>query len=177
MLDSFRTARLKAERLRPEHEGEFARMHVDPKVMATLGGVRSDEQSRKFFLESLDQWDRDGHGLWVFRDPETNQFVARAGIRSVHVDDMDEIELAYALMAEYWGRGLATEIAETLVAIAFDQLGLDHLICFTMTTNIGSRKVMEKVGFTFERDIVYNNMPHVLYRLNRPTTRGESGKG
>ena len=31
-----------------------------------------------------------------------------------------------------------------------------------------SRRVMEKTGFEFERDIVYAGHPHVLYRNRRP---------
>ena len=37
------TDRLILERLRPEHRDDLGRMHRDPQVMATLGGVRSAE--------------------------------------------------------------------------------------------------------------------------------------
>ena len=64
----------------------------------------------------------------------------------------DEVELAYALMAEYWGRGLATEMAKAILNVAFEQLGLTDLVCFTLTTNRASQRVMEKAGFECERD-------------------------
>jgi [ribosomal protein S5]-alanine N-acetyltransferase len=72
-----------------------------------------------------------------------------------------EVELAYALVAEYWDRGLATE----MLAVAFEHLGLTELVCFTLTANRASRRVMEKVGFEYERDVVHAGQPHVLYRL------------
>jgi hypothetical protein len=35
----------------------------------------------------------------------------------------------------------------------------------SLPTNCASRRVMEKVGLSFERDIVHANLPNVLYRL------------
>jgi ribosomal-protein-alanine N-acetyltransferase len=45
---TFRTNRLSAERLHVEDLGELCRMHQDPKVMATLGGLPPDEQTQQF---------------------------------------------------------------------------------------------------------------------------------
>jgi ribosomal-protein-alanine N-acetyltransferase len=50
---TFRTDRLIAERLRVEDLDELSRMHQDPRVMATLGGLRSDEQTQQFLRDNL----------------------------------------------------------------------------------------------------------------------------
>jgi len=34
-----------------------------------------------------------------------------------------------------------------------------------LPTNKASRRVMEKVGFQYEKDVVWADLPHVLYRL------------
>jgi RimJ/RimL family protein N-acetyltransferase len=85
-------------------------------------------------------------------------------LRHVRVGGNDEIELAYAVAADRWGQGLATETAGAMLTIGFRDLGLAEVVCFTMTSNRASRRVMEKLGFTYERNIVYANLPHVLYR-------------
>ena len=167
--ESFRTDRLVAERLRAEDLGDLRNMHGDPRVMATLGGVRSDSQTRRFLDQNLKHWARHGYGLWMFRDRSDGRFVGRGGLRHVHVGGRDEVELAYALMPEFWCRGLATEMARAILDVAVRQLGLTDIVCFTMTTNQASRRVMEKVGFAFERDIVYAECPHVLCRLAAST--------
>jgi RimJ/RimL family protein N-acetyltransferase len=139
--------------------------------MATLapadapdGGVLSDEETRQFLRRHLDHWDRYGYGLWTFWDRVDNQFVERAGLYNTHVGGNDEVELAYALIAEYW-RGLATEMAEAILRVAFEQLHMTDLVCFTLTTNRASQRVMEKAGFEYERDVVHAGLPHVLYRI------------
>jgi ribosomal-protein-alanine N-acetyltransferase len=50
---TFRTDRLIAERLRVEDLDELSRMHQDPRVMATLGGLLSDEQTQQFLRDNL----------------------------------------------------------------------------------------------------------------------------
>jgi ribosomal-protein-alanine N-acetyltransferase len=164
---TFHTDRLTAGRLRVEDLGELCRMHHDPSVMATLGGLRSDDQTQQFLRENLRHWDLYGYGLWMFRARADGRFVGRGGLRHVHVGGHDEVEFAYALMAAFWGRGLATDMAEAILTVAFEHLGLADLVAFTLTTNQASRRVMEKVGCTFERDIVHAGQPHVLYRIKR----------
>ena len=140
--------------------------------MATLapagapnGGVLSDEETWRFLRRHLDHWDRHGYGLWAFRDKTDGRFVGRAGLYSTHVGGHDEVELAYALMAEYWNRGLATEMAEAILRVAFERLGMTDLVCFTLTTNRASQRVMEKAGFEYEREVVHAGLQHVLYRI------------
>ena len=48
--------------------------------------------------------------------------------------------------------------------LGFAQLKLPELVSFTQTTNVASRRVMEKAGFRYERDFTYASTPHVLYR-------------
>ena len=171
-IETFHTERLIAERLHAEHFVELRRMHRDPRVMATLapagapnGGVLSDEETRRFLRRHLDHWDRHGYGLWVFRDEADGQFVGRAGLHSTNAGGREEVEVAYALMSEYWGRGLATEMAEGILAVAFEHLHMTEVVCFTLTTNRASQRVMEKAGFEYERDVVHAGLPHVFYRL------------
>ena len=81
------------------------------------------------------------------------------------IDGVEEVELGYGLRPEWWGRGLATEMSRVALQVGFERLGLESIVAFTMPTNVGSRHVMEKLEMTFERDIIWADMPHVLYRI------------
>jgi ribosomal-protein-alanine N-acetyltransferase len=167
-IETFHTNRLTAERLQAKHFEDLCRMHGDPEVMVTLtahGGTISDDETRQILQNNLGHWDRYGFGLWVFRDQQTNQFVGRSGLRNTYVGGNYEIELAYALMSEYWGKGLATEMGKAVLKIGFEQLALAEVVCFTLTTNRASQRVMEKLGFQYERDIIHVGLPHVFYRM------------
>ena len=62
--------------------------------------------------------------------------------------------------------GLATEISKAMVKLAFKQLGLESLVAFTLPNNLASRRVIEKVGGKYERNIVHAGESHVLYQLH-----------
>ena len=62
-------------------------------------------------------------------------------------------------------------------------LGLLHvlqrpdLVCFTLTTNHASQRVMEKVGFRYECNVLHAGLPHVFYRLTASAWRAMSAVG
>ncbi len=174
--ERFDTARLTAERLRADHLADMCALHRDARVMATLGGLRTDAETEVMLGRWLDHWTEHGFGFWMFHDRTDERYVGRADLRRLHVGGHDEVELGYALRAAYWGRGFATEMGRALLAIAFDNLQLAELVCFTLPTNTGSRRVMEKCGFRFERDITYADLPHVLHRLTREQWREAQGE-
>jgi RimJ/RimL family protein N-acetyltransferase len=164
-VESLSTERLAGERLRVEDLEALESLHRDPVVMATLGGVWADEQTAVFLHASLDHWERYGFGFWMFQTRSDGLFVGRAGLRHLQIEGRDEVELAYALRPEAWGKGLATEMARRVLKAGFEELGLDNVVSFTLPTNVASRRVMEKAGFEFERNIVHADLPHVLYRI------------
>jgi [ribosomal protein S5]-alanine N-acetyltransferase len=172
-VDTVRTARMLAERPRPEDFPELCLLLQDPRVAATLGGPRPEARVRKDLEASLEHWARYGFGVWLFREPADGRLIGRCGLRHVEVEGQEELELLYALRFESWGCGLATEMAAASLEVGFERLGLEDVVAFTLTTNRASRRVMEKVGMHYERDITHAGLPHVLFRL----TAGEWHRG
>jgi [ribosomal protein S5]-alanine N-acetyltransferase len=164
-IENLRTARLHLTRIQPADLDDYIRMYADPRVMATLGGLRTAEWTANYLGVQIAHWDKHGFGLWTLRDIATGEFAGRGGLRHATVNGKAEIELAYGFLPAFWGRGLATEFARESLRVAFTELKLPELTCFTLPTNLASKRVMEKVGFRYERDIVHFDLPHVLYRL------------
>jgi RimJ/RimL family protein N-acetyltransferase len=164
MSAEFETERLLVEPLDfAVHEEELAALHADARVMANLGGTRSREENRAWIEKNVRHADENGFGVFVFRDRLTRQFVGRGAIRHVEVDGSAEIEVGYTVVAELWGQGLATEMGAWLVSHATKR-GLPELVAFTLPQNSASRRVIEKLEFAFEREVVWEGSPHVLYR-------------
>ncbi|HEY5317562.1 MAG TPA: GNAT family N-acetyltransferase [Solirubrobacteraceae bacterium] len=166
-LNTFETERMIAERLRPRHEDELAVLLSDPRVSGTLWPGEpppSDAQLRYILCDKVDHWDRYGFGLWLLRDRATGAMVGRGGLQHSVVGRDGEIEAGWAIVPERWGEGLATELADACTAVAFGTLELGQVIAMALPTNVASRRVMEKSGFAYERDVVYKGLAHVLYR-------------
>ncbi len=165
----FHTRRLLAEPVAPDDLGELCRMQRDPRVMATLGDrLFTTEETRVLLDRFLAHWDRHGYGMWVLRHRTTAEFVGRAGLHRCEVEGELEVELAYALRAEFWNQGLTSEVSGEILKRAFDGLGLPSVVAFTVTSNGASQRVLEKLGFELERHFLRARLPHVLYRIRKP---------
>jgi ribosomal-protein-alanine N-acetyltransferase len=163
------TPRLTGTPTTPTDFADLRLLHADPRVIATLsadGLPFTEAETRAFLDRAAAHWNSHNFGLWTFRDKSTNNFVGYGGIRHTTVEARDEIELAYAITADNWRKGLATEISRAALDYAFNTLHLSHIVAFTLPHNKASRGVMENCGFTYQRDITHANLPHVLYTLD-----------
>ncbi|MGH3029791.1 MAG: GNAT family N-acetyltransferase [Gaiellaceae bacterium] len=164
MTESPSTERLRAEPLSLAHEDELAVLHADERVMnATMGGTKDRTESREWIERNLRHGDEDGLGVFIFRDRETGRFAGLGLVRPLEVDGREEVEIGYVVAAELGGRGLATEMAEELVRFA-GRSGLNDLVALTLPENAASRRVMEKAGFSYEREVEQPDETFVLYR-------------
>ena len=57
----------------------------------------------------------------------------------------------------------------TSVEVAFNDLGLREIVAFTLPDNLASRRVMEKAGFVYDREVTHVGLPHVLYVARPPS--------
>jgi len=162
------TAHLRGDRIAEADLPRLRELHQNPDVMRTLGGMR-DEAGTRSVLERLQlDWRTDGFGWWWLWDKATGRSAGHGGLRRHRVEGKPEVELGYALLPPFWGQGYATEIAVLSVDLARRVLHLPDAVCLTLPTNLASRRVMEKAGFQYERDIVHAGLPHVLYRQRFP---------
>ncbi len=170
--EHFETERLRAYRLRPEHFALLLGMHQDAATMTSLGGVRSEAQTRDYMLRFLAHWEDNGFGMWLLYDRD-QRFVGRAALRRMELDGQMEVEVGCALLAPFWNKGLASEIVRALVELALVRLGLPNMVGFALPSNIASIRILQKLGFQYEKDIVHAGRRHVLYRLTREEFAGQ----
>ncbi|VVB07445.1 unnamed protein product [Arabis nemorensis] len=66
------------------------------------------------------------------------------------VDDIRK-EIGYVLARKYWGKGFATEAVRLVTAEIFKEMPeIERLEALVDVENVGSQRVLEKVGFTRE---------------------------
>jgi RimJ/RimL family protein N-acetyltransferase len=94
---------------------------------------------------------------------------ARLRGRPVTDNEGDRIEpwTRYVIAPEFWRRGYATEIALASVDLAFGVLGVDHLYASVLSTNVTSRRVLEKAGLSVDTAIDHGAHIEVIYVISR----------
>jgi ribosomal-protein-alanine N-acetyltransferase len=168
--EGLETERLAGERIVPEHEPDVVTLALDPRVYRTLwpwSFPPTIADVRSGLRRQSEHWERHGFGLWLLRDRADGTLVGRGGLQYTDVLGGHAVEVAWAVVPERWGEGLATELAQGAVALAFHALGLDEVIAVTLPDNRASRRVMEKAGFADAGEVEHVGLEHVLYRRAR----------
>ncbi len=153
-------------------------MNADPRVMEFMPASLSSQESDALIDRIQNHFQQHGFGLWAAEYTATRSFVGFIGlsIPAFEARFTPCVEIGWRLDELYWGRGLATEGARQVLRHAFEVIGLESLVSFTVPANTRSRRVMEKLGMTREPrdDFDHPRLPpghalrrHVLYRLTR----------
>jgi len=82
------------------------------------------------------------------------------GFARLGLDGVKAAKLGYAIRADQWGQGYATDAARTLTAFGFHELGLHRISAAIGPDNAGSIAVAERLGMHQEgtiRDHVFTN--------------------
>jgi ribosomal-protein-alanine N-acetyltransferase len=143
---ALQTERLSLRPLTRADENALHRISNDPLVRQYLW---NDEQVyaeaiRDLVQRSLHTFSDECVGLFGIRLRDSENLVGFCGF--VRLEGMDELELAYELVPELWGRGLATEAARACVRYAFEEAGLGRVIAGADPPNGASVRVLEKLG-------------------------------
>jgi RimJ/RimL family protein N-acetyltransferase len=172
-IERYITDRLTARRICWADFDDAQRLHSDPQVAKTLsatGRPLLPETTRRMLRRAVQHWRAQGFGLWMFHCRDSGEFIGRGGLIRYDALDMggrEEVGLAYAVLSAHWGRGYATEMADASLCMGFRHLGLDNIGAWTLPANLASQRVMAKLGFHYESDIIFCGLPHRLFRLDR----------
>ena len=96
-------------------------------------------------------YEKFGFGLWLV---ETKDSATPAGICGLlKRETLDEVDIGYALVPEFWSKGFALESASAVLSYGNAVLGLKRMLAITDPDNESSIRLLDKLGFTFERMI------------------------
>lgn len=123
-----------------------------PSFIKNIGdrNVRTVEQSAEFiasrFRESYKQF---GYGLWAVDLKETGETVGICGF--VKRDFLPEADIGFAVLPRFERRGYAFESASASMKYGREQWSLSRVLAITSKDNEPSGRLLEKLGFRFER--------------------------
>lgn len=99
--------------------------------------------------------DKEQNYNWGFVLKETGELFGSGGIN--FKKELGCFEFGYNIMKKHWGKGLTTEAGKVILNFAINTLGEDKFFCRHAVNNIGSKKVMLKLGFEYYADSSYTS--------------------
>jgi RimJ/RimL family protein N-acetyltransferase len=117
--------------------------------------VHNEEDARAYLDKGpLASYERHGFGLWLVESRATGESLGLCGL--LKRDTLPDVDIGYAFLPRFWGQEYAVEAAAATRDYGRTVLGLKRLVAVTDPTNKGSIRVLEKIGFRFERMIAFH---------------------
>ncbi|TMU83635.1 GNAT family N-acetyltransferase [Bacillus sp. BHET2] len=110
---------------------------------------KSKEDTERFIDAVLEGYSQNNKALWGMELKSTGKIIGTIDFVTIN-HKHNNAELGYVLSEDYWGNGLTTEATQKIVEVGFTELGLVRIQARCFVENIGSQRVMEKVGMSFE---------------------------
>lgn len=128
------------------------RLLNEPSFLKNIGdrGVHSLDDAHGYLLKGpMASYLANGFGLYRVQEKTSGKAAGLCGLvkRATLLDP----DLGYALLPEFFGKGYAVEAAGAVLAEARERLRLERIVAITDPLNIPSVRVLEKLGFSFEK--------------------------
>jgi RimJ/RimL family protein N-acetyltransferase len=144
----------------------FFALNSHPEVIRFTGQdpVTSLEAAREAIAEYPD-FEAVGFGRWACVFRETQEVIGFCGLK--YLPELEEVDVGYRFLPEYWGRGLATEACRASLEFGLTTLELERIVGLVLAENVGSIRVLEKVGMQPDGEVVYHGIRALRYAICR----------
>jgi RimJ/RimL family protein N-acetyltransferase len=148
-----------------DQEG-LAKIYSDAEVMKYIGrgGVLDAEKT----LNRIEAWRNKyyhewGFGIWALIEKASGNLIGQCGFNILK--ETSEVEIAYLLAKEFWGKGYATEISRAAISYGFTVLNLKRIVALAYPENIPSINVIQKLGMKYEGEKEFFGKKFIFFSM------------
>ncbi|WP_134686259.1 GNAT family N-acetyltransferase [Brevibacillus migulae] len=148
----------------------------DPSWIRYIGdrGVRTLDDARSYILNvSQDMYARLGYGFYLTEMKDGGIPIGICGL--VKRESLDDVDVGFAFLPNYWGNGYAFEAASAVMKYATSVLGFKRIAAITTEDNQASAKLLQKLGMEYEGMIRLSDAEKELRLFAINVSYGENG--
>ena len=162
----FKTERLIIKKISIDDVDMILKIDRQEETQKYLGGIKSKSRDERvaFIGKKLDKFDKGLVGqLTVCLDDNTP-----IGLIGININEDDNTgEVSYIFDYDYCNKGYCTETCKKILDICFNKLNLNSIIVDTVDGNASSKRVLEKLGFTYQDSFVKDSTTFHLYKIEK----------
>ncbi len=150
-------------RLEPYEDRHFEGLHAMnrlPEVMRYIGvAPETPDVTRAGIARVKARWLDWGYSWWAFVHLDSDRIAGGGCIQHLRREAdlpsdfntlrQNPLEIGWRLHPDFWRQGLASEAAQVMAAFAFDTLSAPELLAVRHPDNLGSKRVMERLGMRY----------------------------
>lgn len=146
----------------------FFELCRDPDIIRYVGNtpLRSLDEARAALRTApLSDYQRYGYGRLACVWKASGAVIGFCGVK--YLPELGENELGYRFLPAFWGQGLATEAGAAVIADARARLHLTRLIGLVHPSNTASMRVLDKLEFVREEELLHPQLGEPMIRFAR----------
>lgn len=162
------TERLILRELTTQDAKHFFELNSDPEVMLFTGDDPFQSVTEaEHFLKNYSHYSEHGFGRWAVIRKSDDAFLGWCGLKmhkpTLSVKTNSYVDIGFRFFRKYWGQGYATEAARKSLELGFTQFQLNEIVGRTARQNLGSIRVLEKIGLTYFKNGECEGIEDALY--------------
>ena len=145
-----------------------------PAVMQYLGGVQPRSVIAAKHQAARDGFVAEGFGFMMMEERASGAVVGHCGLRRVAhplAPNPQDHEIGWLVREDRWRLGYAHEAMRAVVDWGFAVHGAPHIVALTCKANVGSWRLMEKLGMERRADLDFTDSadpePIIQYAITR----------
>lgn len=165
------TERLILREILPTDEKALFLLDSNPNVHQYLGNspISTIEECRKYISHIRNQYVQNGIGRYAVVLKETNEVIGWSGIKFITEPENNQInfyDIGYRLREDFWGKGYGFESAKAWLDYGFNQMKIKKMCASANIKNVGSIKILKKIGMKQVSEFNWNGIPCYWFELN-----------
>lgn len=148
---------------------DFFAINDNPNVSRYLRiPLKSIAETETYIQKIINEYNQNGIGRFAVVLKESGKLIGFSGLkfRPTEENGFSNIyDLGYRFAEEHWHKGFATEAALAWLKYGFEKMKLPGIHACAVKDNMGSNKVLQKLGFQFENEYITNHEPHNWYKI------------
>ncbi len=169
LLEHQASERLLFRKIVPSDFNDWLPFYYNPLSTKHWDGLPKDPvvACKEQFSRVFERYEMGLGGMNALTLKGTNQLVGMCGLLVQTVDSIEELEIGYSILPEYWLQGFAFEAAHKCKTFAFEKSFAKSLISIIHIDNMPSRKVAIKNGMRLDKTTTYKDNPVHIFRVNQ----------
>jgi RimJ/RimL family protein N-acetyltransferase len=154
-MDVFETDRLALSHLSADDAAFIFELLNTPGWLQFIGdrGIKTLQDAEQYILNGpVKSYENNGFGLLAVRLKDSLEAIGICGL--IKRAGLDDIDIGFAFLPAYNGKGYAAEAAHATLEYGFTTLGLNRIVAITNEDNIHSIRLLKKIGMQYERKIL-----------------------
>ncbi|MDE0536885.1 GNAT family N-acetyltransferase [Tenacibaculum sp. L6] len=157
-----------------ETEGIFE-LDSNPEVHKYLGNnpITTYKQAEDIITFFEEQYKERGIGRFAAFEKESGEFIGWSGLK-LNTGEKEElngftdfIDIGYRFIPRFWGKGYASESAFACLDFGFKEMNYDIIYGAADVENIGSNKILQKIGLQFVNEFSFKGVDVNWYELKK----------